>query len=67
MRIIDITTRKLINGKIGGAAALIFALILSFTAFSGRILSDSLFLGANNLKERLGADGAVVPKGEEES
>ena len=67
MRIIDIAIRKLINGKTGGAAALIFALILSFTAFSGRILSDSLFLGANNLKERLGADIAVVPKGEEES
>lgn len=67
MRIIDIAIKKLINGKTGGAVALVFAVILSFTAFSGRILSDSLSLGANNLRERLGADIAVVPEGEESS
>ncbi len=65
MRIIDIVLKKIWNGKTGGTAAFFFALILAFTLFSGRILSMSLNRGAENLKERLGADIAVVPEGQE--
>ncbi len=65
MRIIDIVIKKIWNGKTGGTAAFFFALLLAFTLFSGRILSMSLNRGAENLRERLGADIAVVPEGQE--
>ena len=67
MRITKIALRKIINDRTGGVAALIFAVVLSFTIFVGHILSYSLSVGSSNLKDRLGADIAVVPKGQEES
>lgn len=65
MKIREIVFRKIKNGKTGGAAAFFFAVILSFTVFAGTMLYSSLSKGADNLKARLGADIAVVPKGQE--
>ena len=67
MRIIDIALKKIKNDRTGGVAALVFAIVLSFTIFVGNILSYSLSVGSDNLKDRLGADIAVVPKGQEEN
>ncbi|MBQ9305521.1 ABC transporter permease [Butyrivibrio sp.] len=65
MRIKDIAFKKIKNGKTGGAVAFLFAIILSFTVFAGMLLASSISIGAGNLKQRLGADIAVVPKGQE--
>lgn len=67
MKIREVALKKLIYGSIGGSAVFLFALLLSFTVFAGRILDTSLTRGLGNLRERLGADIAVVPKGSENS
>lgn len=65
MRIIDIAYSKIKNGKVGSAAAVFLAAALSFTVFAGFILSSSMSQGTAKLRERLGADMAVVPSGQE--
>lgn len=65
MKIADIVLKKIRNGNIEGGAAFAFAIVLSSTIFAGMMLSASLYRGADNLKKRLGADIAVVPKGQE--
>ena len=67
MKIREVAIKKLIYGSIGASAVFLFALLLSFTVFAGRILDSSLTRGMENLRERLGADIAVVPKGAENS
>lgn len=55
-----------LRGKIFRTCSLTFVVfILAFTLFSGAILSASLQNGLSSLKERLGADIAVVPLGYE--
>lgn len=65
MKTADIVLKKIRSGNTGGGAAFAFAIVLSFTIFAGTMLSGSLYQGADNLKKRLGADIAVVPKGQE--
>ena len=65
MRTIDIAYRKIRNGNTGAGTAFFFAAVLSLAVFAGQFLSQSLSKGAQNLKDRLGADIAVVPRGQE--
>ena len=67
MKIREVAIKKIIYGSTGAFAVFVFALLLSFTVFAGRILDSSLSDGADKLRERLGADLAVVPKGAEDS
>ncbi len=67
MKIREVAIKKIIYGSTGAFVVLAFALLLSFTFFAGRILESSLSDGADKLRERLGADMAVVPKGSEDS
>ncbi|PYG88536.1 putative ABC transport system permease protein [Ruminiclostridium sufflavum DSM 19573] len=67
---LSITRLSLYNlrGKAFRTGALIaVVLVLAFALFSGAVLSASLQNGLNSLKERLGADIAVVPLGYENS
>ena len=65
MRVFTIAFKKIKSGNIGAGSVFFFAAVLAFTFFAGRFLTGSLSKGTYNLKERLGADIAVVPRGEE--
>ena len=65
MRIFTIAFKKIKSGHIGAGSVFFFAAVLAFTVFAGRFLTSSLSKGTDNLKERLGADIAVVPRGQE--
>ena len=67
MRTIEFAYKKIKNSHIDAGAVFFFAVVLSFTVFAGQFLNASLSRGADNLKERLGADIAVVPRGQETS
>lgn len=65
LHIIEIAIKKIKHGNIGAGTTFFFAMMLSLTVFAGQILAYSLSGGAEKLRERLGADIAVVPRGQE--
>jgi putative ABC transport system permease protein len=56
-----IATKNLVRNSFRSICLCFVVFILSFTIFGGAVLSESLKNGLNSLKERLGADIAIVP------
>lgn len=56
-----LSAQNLIRNPFRSICLILVVFILSFTVFGGAVLSQSLKNGLNSLKERLGADLAIVP------